>query len=178
MSKQSPARKSQIEIRRGEKISASINKDMQEIQQQVARRAYEKFCGDGGVPGREAENWLAAEREIGGMPAVELKEKEDRFEVQVAIPGVESKDIYLEVTPEQMIVSCEMNHEHTTKGETVHLCEFVSGKIFRAVGFPKRINPDKTKAEIRNGMLILKAELAVEIPKVKISRAAAKAKAR
>jgi len=42
----------------------------------------------------------------------------------------------------------------------VHTCEFRSGSLFRAVQLPKKIDPDKVKAELKNGMLLLTADIA------------------
>ena len=55
-----------------------------------------------------------------------------------------------------------MNHAHSERKGTVHICEFRSGKMLRSIHLPKQINPDKVKAEFKNGLLRLTAEIAQE----------------
>ncbi len=45
--------------------------------------------------------------------------------------------------------------------------------MFRSIRLPKKINPDKVKAEIQNGLLKLKAEIAEEARAKKIKTEAA-----
>jgi HSP20 family molecular chaperone IbpA len=45
--------------------------------------------------------------------------------------------------------------------------------LFRAIKLPKKIDPDKVKAELKNGMLYLTADIAAEAPAKKISIQAA-----
>ena len=47
------------------------------------------------------------------------------------------------------------------------------GKMFRSIHLPKRINPDKVKAESKNGLLRLRAEIAEETKVRKIRPEAA-----
>lgn len=66
------------------------------------------------------------------------------------------------MTPEDILVKAEVHHEHKEKKGEVYACEFASGSLFRWIHLPKRINPDKVKAEFKNGMLTMKAPVAQE----------------
>ena len=140
----------------------SILDEMSEIQDRIMRRAFEIFEHNGGMIGRDLDNWTQAERELVWKPAFELCEKDGKFQLEVAIPGVEAKDIDVEVTPEDIVLKADIEHRHTDQKGFVHYCEFQSGKIFRAVHLPKKIDPDKVKAEFKNGLLRLTADLAAE----------------
>jgi HSP20 family protein len=143
------------------KKSKNIFEEFSGLQDRIMQRAYEIFNRDG-IFGRDLDNWLQAEREMVWKPAIELEEKENQFVLRIGVPGVEPKDIDIEVTPEDIFVKAEVSHEHReTKGK-VHVCEFESGNLFRAVHLPKRIDPDKVKAEFKNGMLSLTAAVAEE----------------
>jgi HSP20 family protein len=135
---------------------------MREMQEHIMRRAYEIFEHNGGVPGRDLENWSKAERELVWRPAFELSEKDGKFQLEAAVAGLETKDIDIEVTPEDIILKANVQHQHTDVKGTVHYCEFESGKMFRSIHLPKRINPDKVRAELKNGLLRLTAEIAQE----------------
>jgi HSP20 family protein len=140
----------------------SILDEMRETQDRIMRRAFEIFEQNGGMFGRDLENWTQAERELVWKPAFELCEKDGKFQLEVAIPGVEAKDIDVEVTPEDIVLKAETEHSHTDQKGIVHYCEFESGKMFRAIHLPKKIDPDKVKAEFKNGLLRLTAEVAAE----------------
>jgi hypothetical protein len=64
------------------------------------------------------------------------------------------------VTPEDFLVKAEMKREDTKDKGKVHTSEFVSNNLFRAIHFPKKVNPDKVKVELRNGILYVTAEIA------------------
>ena len=122
------------------------------VQQEIARRAFNLFSGRGGVVGRALDDWLKAERETIWKPAVEIVEKDGEFLVEAAIAGVPAKEMDVQVTPSELLIQGNGAHEHRP-GEIVHACEFQRGRMFRAVSFPRRIDPDKVRAEYHDGLL-------------------------
>jgi len=144
-----------------------------EMQNRVMNRAYEIFEQNGYATGRDSENWTQAEREILWKPALELSERDGRFQLEAAISGIEAKDINLEVTPEDIVITADVHHDHKEQKGTVHYCEFQRGKMFRSIRLPKRINPDKVTAEFKNGLLRVTAEVAQEAQARKIKPEAA-----
>ena len=142
--------------------SSSTFDQMQEMQDRIMRRAYEIFEQNGSMFGRDLENWTQAERELLWKPAFELSEKDGRFQLEAAVSGVDPKDIDIEVTPEDIIVKGKAQHEHKEQKGLVHYCEFQSGQMFRAIHLPKKIDPNRVKAEFKNGLLRLTAEVADE----------------
>ena len=141
---------------------SSILDEMREMQDRVMRRAYEIFERHGG---NDLENWKQAERELFWQPALELCEKDGHFQLEAAVSGVEAKDIDIEVTPEDIILRADIQHKHREQKGTVHHCEFQTGKMFRSIHLPKKINPEKVKAEFKNGLLRLTAPIAEETRK-------------
>ena len=102
------------------------------------------------------------------MSYIELTEKDNEFSISVAVPGVDPKDIDIEVTPEYLLVKAESRHEHQEDKGLVHMCEFEPGNLFRSIRFPKAIDPDKVQAEFKNGVLHVSAGVAAEAPSRKI----------
>ena len=151
---------------------ASIFDQMRDMQEKIMRRAYEIFEHTGNTQGRDLENWAQAERELVWRPAFELTEKDGQFQLEAAMAGVDAKDIDIEVTPEDIVLKASTKHDHTEHKGTVHYCEFASGNMFRSIHLPKRINPDKVRAEFKNGLLRLTADIAQE-PRVKMKPEAA-----
>ena len=152
---------------------SSIFDEMNQMQDRVMRRAYDLFEKNGRLFGRDLDDWLQAERELFWKPAMELREADGEFVLEVAVPGVDPKDVDIQVTPEDIVLKADIQHKHEEKKGTVHICEFQSGRMFRSVHIPKRINPDTVKAEIKNGLLTLKAEIAEEARAKKIKPEAA-----
>jgi len=158
--------------------SKSIFDEIDRMRDRITRRAYEIFSANGGIFGRDINDWLAAENELVWKPAIELEEKDNEFLLRIAVPGVDPKDINIEVTAEDILVRADIHHEHKhehkeeKKGE-VHACEFASGNLFRSIHLPKKIDSEKVKAEFKNGMLTLKAPVAEEAKVKKIAVTAA-----
>jgi HSP20 family molecular chaperone IbpA len=141
---------------------SSIFDEIKQMQDRIMRRAHEIFEQSGSILGRDVENWSQAEREMVWKPAFELSEKDGRFLLEAAIPGVEAKDIRIEATPEDIVLSAETRHQHAERKGLVHYCEFQGGSMFRAIHLPKKIDPDKVKAEFKNGLLRMTADIASE----------------
>jgi HSP20 family protein len=155
------------------KKTESIFDELNSIHDRIMKRAFEIFDGNGQVFGKELEDWLQAERELVWKPAMELGEKDNEIRLQIATPGVDPKDIDIEVSPEYVLVKAETRHEHKEDKGQVHVCEFTSGNMFRSVHLPKKIDPDKVQAEFKNGMVLLTAEIAKEeqTPKIELKAA-------
>jgi len=145
------------------KKTESILDELNQLQDRIMKRAFEIFDSNGREFGSDLENWLQAERELVWKPAIELEEQDNQFRLQIATPGVDPKDIDIEVTPDHVLVKAECQHEHKQEKGEVHICEFTSGNMFRSVHLPKKIDPDKVKAEFKNGVLTLTADIAQEV---------------
>jgi HSP20 family protein len=153
--------------------TSSILDEMNQIQNRIMRRAHEIFEHNGALFGRDLDNWLQAEQELLWKPALELRETDGEFQLEAALSGVDPKDIDIEVTPEDIVLKAEVQHRHKEGKGIVHICEFQSGNLFRSIHLPRKINPDKVKAEFKNGMLRLTAEIAEEARARKIKPEAA-----
>src|SRR5580765_2790490 len=97
-----------VQIRR----PSSIFDQMKEMEGRIMRRAYEIFEQNGSMRGRDLENWVQAERELICKPAFELCEKDGQFRLEVALAGAEAKDIDIQVTPEDIVLTANTQHQH------------------------------------------------------------------
>lgn len=148
----------------GLRKSDTIFEELDQIHRAISRRAYDLFKDRGTLWGSAVADWLNAEGELVWKPAVELRRKNDQFEVLAATPGVDPKDLDVQITPEDLLIKAAVDHEHAAEEGAVQLCEFKSGKLFRSIHFPEKIDPDSVKAEYRNGMLHLTAAIAKAVP--------------
>jgi HSP20 family molecular chaperone IbpA len=137
----------------------SILQDLTELHDTISKRAYEFFQENGLLSGPLAD-WFRAEREIVWRPAIELRQKDGQFELEAALAGVDPKNLDVQVTPEDILITAAEEHRHEGTEGTVHVSEFSSGRLFRSVHLPERIDPESVKAEFKNGMLHLTAAVA------------------
>jgi HSP20 family protein len=130
------------------------------MQNRVMRRAYDIFEHNGHPSGRDLDHWLQAEQELLWKPPIEIHETDGKLVMEAAVSGVDPKDMTIEVTSEDIVLKAEIHHQHHETKGTVHTCEFESGSMFRSIHLPRRINPDKVRAELKNGLLRVTAEAA------------------
>jgi len=136
--------------------------ELQKMEERIMRRAYDIFRVNGSEFGKDLANWFAAERELVWKPAIELQEKDGQFEIQVAVAGVDPKDVKVEVTGEDLLVKGETKTEKKEEKGKVYTTEFQAGSLFRSIHFPKKVDPGKVKAELKNGLLTVVAPIAEE----------------
>lgn len=151
--------KTDIELRKTDTIFDEIDR----LQQQISARAYDFFCSREGLWGDALNDWLRAEGELVFTPPVELRQKDGQFEIVAALPGVDAKDVDVRVTPDDVLIRTDVNHEHKSQDGTVHVCELESRKAFRSIHLPEKIDPDSVKADYRNGLLRLTAAVAGKV---------------
>jgi HSP20 family protein len=153
--------------------SKSIFDEIDRMNDRIMRRAYDIFTSNGSLFGKDIDDWMQAERELVWRPAVELTEKDDAFYLEVAAPGVDPKELDVEVTPDDILIRADVHHEHKEKKGEVHICEFAHGNLFRSIHLPRKIDPEKVKAEFKNGLLTLNAPVAEEARAKKVTIEAA-----
>jgi HSP20 family protein len=157
-----------IALRKAETIFNELDR----LHHAISQRAYDLFRRRGDLWGGPLADWLNAERQLVWKPAIELRQKDNQFELRAATPGVEAKDLDVQITPEDVLIKADIDHTHTPDEGTVRLCEFTGGQLFRSVHFPQKIDPESARAEYRNGMLRLTASIAKPVAqKVEIKAA-------
>jgi HSP20 family protein len=137
----------------------SLFRSIEEIQDNIAKRAYELFASSGFTDGHDIEDWLLAESELFGKMPVEVKETEKELTVTAGLPGFTEKDIEITVEPSRLVINGkrEEKSESKKKGETVY--SELSDRVFRSIDLPADVDPEKVKATLTNG------ELEVTLPK-------------
>ena len=139
--------KSEIAVR----TTDTIFKEIDQLHKAISQRAYDFFRN--GSWSDALDNWLKAEKELITKPAVELTQKDGRFEVLAAVPGVDMKDLVVEITPEELLIKGQTSHEKTSDKGKVHMSEIRTGQVFRSIRFPEAIDTGTAKAEYKDGML-------------------------
>lgn len=105
---------------------------------------------------------------IGGAntPQMDIRETDKSIEVSVALPGVDKKDINLDLTENTLAISCERREEKEEKGEGGYLRREQSyGRFYRSFTLPAPVKTGEAKAEYKDGAL------KITMPKQKVSKA-------
>lgn len=89
-------------------------------------------------------------------PAVDMKETEKDIIVSVDLPGVDKKDIKLDLTEDSIAISCERSESKEENGKGgYHIKEQRYGKFYRSFSLPAPIKTKDSKASYKNGVLTI-----------------------
>lgn len=103
------------------------------------------------------------------MPAMNVKEHENDFEIEFAAPGFSKKDFEVTIKDNVLNVCGEKKLEKEEKEEDYTRKEFSYNSFKRSLSLPKTVNADQdVKATYQDGILklnLLKKEEAKEQPK-------------
>lgn len=89
------------------------------------------------------------------LPAAELEETPEALLLKIELPGMDPKDLDIQVTAEAVSVSGERKSETQTESDGMKRTEFRYGKFQRVIPLPVRIQNTEAKAEYKNGILHL-----------------------
>lgn len=92
----------------------------------------------------------------GWGPAVDVSESEQEITVRAELPGVDPKDLDIQVTADSLRISGEKKDEFEESRKGYYQVERKFGSFHRMVKLPTEIDPDKVDAEYRNGILTIR----------------------
>jgi HSP20 family protein len=101
---------------------------------------------------------------VAWSPKVDIKETEEAFILDVDVPGVEAKDISVDMDDKVLSIKGERQIVREEKGENHYCTERVSGKFYRQFSLPETIESSQISAKVKNGVLTL------HLPKAKESK--------
>jgi HSP20 family protein len=105
----------------------------------------------GGLPAR-------LEREM--IPALDLRETDDALILEAELPGVRPEDLDVHVTDGALVLRGERRQDKDEKTRAWHRIERSYGRFERAFQLPGNVDPEKTEAIFKEGVLT------VTVPKV------------
>jgi len=97
----------------------------------------------------------------GFMPAVETRIDRDgkKFYCQVMLPGVDPKDLNIQVQRNALTISGQRSSTRETKDSDYIHREITYGSFQRTIELPEGVEADKVTAEYRNGMVEISAPI-------------------
>ena len=92
---------------------------------------------------------------IFGMPAVNVREFGDKYEVTMSIPGIDASKIKLEFI--EKVLNITYSHEESTSEANSNIIreEFRNYSFSRAISLAKNIDDNSVKASSKNGILTI-----------------------
>lgn len=89
-------------------------------------------------------------------PSVNISNKDKAFEVSVAVPGFDRKEINLEVQNNCLIISSERKYENEENNAHWMRKEFGFASFQRMFQLPENADPNQVDASMKNGILKIK----------------------
>lgn len=106
---------------------------------------YDKFFGN---------RWF--EKEFSqSLPAVNIQEDENQFDIAFAAPGFTKKDFRIDVQENVLTVSAEKKEEKNEENKRFTRKEFSYSSFSRSFTLPQTVNPEKIDAKYADGLLQL-----------------------
>ncbi|WP_377488953.1 Hsp20/alpha crystallin family protein [Pontibacter toksunensis] len=106
---------------------------------------------------RDWFNWpMNSNSERGSVPAVNVRESSDAFELEVAVPGMTTQDFKVELDDNTLVISAqrEDKHEEQNEKENYTRREFNYQSFVRTFSLPEKlVEGDKISANYHDGIL-------------------------
>jgi HSP20 family protein len=102
------------------------------------------------------------------FPAVNIRENEKDFELEIAVPGQKKEDFNIEVDENVLTISMENKNQGEVKDDNFTRREFSYSSFKRAFTLPETVNEEKINASYTDGILrftLPKKEEALPKPK-------------
>jgi len=113
----------------------------------VTRRAHEKYIERGGEPGREMDDWLAAQRELLPSLPTNVKESGDFVYALASVPGAAVTEIAVGVESHWLVILVGTNAK-------VHSATH----SFCVLELPAKVDPERSIAILTDGMLAIRMQ--------------------
>lgn len=104
---------------------------------------------------RVASGWLGdTTAGLGAFPPINVFQQGHDFVAVVELPGVAKSDLEIQAKERTIRLSGKKAIQYGEKA-SVHRRERLAGSFDRTITLPVRIDPERIKAELRNGILAL-----------------------
>jgi HSP20 family protein len=123
----------------------------------------DRLFGDFGMRHRWPFAFLTPEREdLVWSPDVEVELREGKLLVRVDLPGMDRKDVKVELTDEALTIEGERKQTIEKEEKGYYRTERSYGRFARTIALPEGADSNSAKAEFKNGVL----EVTVAVPPV------------
>ena len=106
--------------------------------------------------GKKITDEATDSEDVSVVPSVNIADVDKAFEVSVALPGLDKKDVIIEIRNDCLIVSSEKQYEKEEKNKNWMRQEYGYASFQRKFQLPESADQDKIEAEMKNGVLSIK----------------------
>lgn len=116
-------------------------------------RMMERFMGRG--PGLFHDFPMALERPFGRMPQVDVIDGDSEIKVRAALPGVDRRDLQVDVTQDMVSIRGSTRKENKEERENYFRSELMHGEFARTIPLPSAVDSERARASFKDGLLEL-----------------------
>jgi HSP20 family protein len=132
----------------------------------ITRRSYRPFF----VPGIFDDDFLPfLSAKTNSMPSVNIREDEKFYNLELAVPGMDKKDLKIDINEDVLTISSEAKNETEENREGYKRKEFSYSSFCRSFYIPENVNKEKIEANYKDGILTVGLPKQ-EVEKNKLSR--------
>ncbi len=132
----------------------------------ITRRSFRPFY----MPNLFDDDFFPAlSNRTGSLPAVNIREDEKNYMLDLAIPGMDKKDLKIDMNEDVLTISSETKNENEQEKDGYKRKEFSYSSFCRSFYIPENVNKEKIEANYKDGVLSISLPKDEE-EKSKISR--------
>jgi HSP20 family protein len=113
---------------------------------------------------------FSVEREAGSgagwVPAIEVSQQDNKYNIKAELPGLEPKDVKVEVENDSLVIQGERKSESEEKNAGAQRTERQYGYFYRSIPLPEGANVEQAQAKFHNGVL----EISIPVPEQQSNR--------
>jgi HSP20 family protein len=121
------------------------------------RRQMDRLFDDFFAPAPAEGRSFAASGRGEAWPSVDVHETDQGYTITAELPGMEEKDVEVNLRDNALTISGEKRSEHEEKDGGRTYSERSFGRFQRTIPFPAEVDPDKVAASFKNGVLTVEA---------------------
>jgi HSP20 family protein len=87
------------------------------------------------------------------MPAVNVKEDDKTYTLDLAVPGIDKKDLKIDINEDFLTISSEINNESEESKDGYKRKEFSYSSFCRSFQIPENVSKEKIEANYKDGVL-------------------------
>jgi HSP20 family protein len=116
----------------------------------ITRRSFRPFY----VPGIFNDDFFPElPTRTSSVPAVNIKEDDKNYVLDLAVPGIDKKDLKIDINEDVLTISSETKSESEESSDGYKRKEFSYSEFCRSFYIPENVNREKIEANYKDGVL-------------------------
>jgi HSP20 family protein len=95
---------------------------------------------------------------------LDLVDRDEELVVRAELPGVEKDDVEVTIAGDRLMIVATREFEEEDEKDDFYRHELGYGKLMRTIALPVEVDPEKIRAELKEGIL------KVMLPKVRVAK--------